>query len=218
MARLTKTDRRKRISATEEELWELAMRDTKTLRKRDVTTNEHQANSSSQASTERRYASKEKSNQEKSEEAEKARHVPIGVNRDQHLRQKGRGVAGVDRRTAERLRKGQLRIEQSLDMHGMTQTEAHAALKKFISHCSNSGYRCVLIITGKGGAKGDEVLQPTRNLSQVSGVLRKMVPRWLEERGTAELVITHMTAAKHHGGEGARYLLLRRTRQAESTK
>jgi DNA-nicking Smr family endonuclease len=107
---------------------------------------------------------------------------------------------GLDRRSAERLRRGELRIEARLDLHGMTQHEAHRALDDFLARMHQAGRRCVLVITGKGGrASGD-------------GVLRAAVPRWLNLPGNRPLLLAFAPAQPKHGGAGALYLLLRRQR------
>ncbi len=108
--------------------------------------------------------------------------------------------AGIDRANAERLKRGLHRIEARLDLHGMTQGEAHRALAAFIDASHDAGRRCVLVITGRGlGSSG-------------SGVLKSSVPRWLEEPELRRHVLAIATAQPHHGGAGATYLLLRRHR------
>ncbi len=62
-------------------------------------------------------------------------------------------AAGVDRRSAQRLTRGQLPVEAALDLHGHTQDQAHAALDRFLSEAQARGLRCVLVITGKGTTK-----------------------------------------------------------------
>jgi DNA-nicking Smr family endonuclease len=106
--------------------------------------------------------------------------------------------AGLDRRTARRLRRGELPIEDWLDLHGRTQEEAHAALGRFLAAAEAAGRRCVLVITGKG-ARGEG-----------GGVLRRMVPRWLNEPANRARVVALAPARPRDGGEGALYLLLRR--------
>lgn len=105
----------------------------------------------------------------------------------------------IDRRNWERLRHGQIRIERKLDLHGRTQTEAHGELDRFLTMASVSGLRCILVVTGKGGADG-------------RGVLRQMVPRWLDEADNRQKVLTYCPAQPRHGGDGALYVLLRRRR------
>ncbi len=109
-------------------------------------------------------------------------------------------MAGLDRRTAMKLRRGQLPIEARIDLHGMTQIEAHRALGAFLSNQQAAGRRCILVITGKGSGSGG------------SGVLRAQVPHWLNEGGNRELVLAFDYARPRDGGQGALYVLLKRKR------
>ena len=106
---------------------------------------------------------------------------------------------GLDRRTAQKLRRGQMPIEARLDLHGMTQEAAHRELSGFIARASASGKRVLLIITGKGTREG-------------GGVLRQAVPRWLAEPALRGRVLATAPALPKDGGGGAFYLLLRRER------
>jgi DNA-nicking Smr family endonuclease len=108
--------------------------------------------------------------------------------------------AGIDRANAERLKRGQHKVEARLDLHGMTQDEAHRALLGFIRAARASGKRCVLVITGRGrlgGPSGD-------------GVLRSAVPRWLDEADFRPHLLAIATARPRDGGAGALYVMLRR--------
>ncbi|MDH3701635.1 MAG: Smr/MutS family protein [Alphaproteobacteria bacterium] len=107
-------------------------------------------------------------------------------------------TAGIDRRTAENLRRGRMSIEARLDLHGMTQIEAHRALSAFVAGQHESGRRCVLVVTGKGREGG--------------GVLRSMVPQWLNATELRPRVLAFNYAQPRDGGEGALYVLLRRRR------
>lgn len=106
--------------------------------------------------------------------------------------------AGVDRATADKVRRGRYPVEARLDLHGMTQDEAHRALAGFVATSGAAGRRCVLVITGHGRSSG--------------GVLRHAVPRWLAEPGLHRHLLAIAPARPQHGGQGALYLLLRRTR------
>ncbi len=108
--------------------------------------------------------------------------------------------AGIDRRTDERLRRGELAIDGRIDLHGYTQTEAYDALCRFVDHSQRGGRRCLLIITGKG------------SISQGGGVLRGAVPRWLAEPGLRPRIVAIHRAQPQHGGDGAFYVLLKRRR------
>jgi len=104
--------------------------------------------------------------------------------------------AGVDRATAERLKRGRRPIEARLDLHGMTQAEAHRALAGFVTASRAAGRRCVLVITGHGRIGG--------------GVLKTAVPRWLGEPELRQHVLAITPAQPKDGADGALYLLLRR--------
>lgn len=110
-------------------------------------------------------------------------------------------VAGLDKRTAQRLRRGQLPIEGRIDLHGMTQAEAHANLLRFVTASAKAGRRCVLVITGKGlrGSAG-------------TGVLRSELPRWLNEPVLRPLILSFAPAQPKDGGGGAFYVYLRKAR------
>ena len=107
---------------------------------------------------------------------------------------------GLDRAKAERLRRGKLPIEATLDLHGLRQAEAHRRLGRFLADCQDAGKRCVIVVTGKGLYKEE------------GGVLRSAVPRWLNEPGNCERVLSFDYAQPKHGGTGALYILLRRRR------
>ena len=86
-------------------------------------------------------------------------------------------LPAIDRRTAERLRRGQIAIEATIDLHGFTQDEAFVAIETFLAESVQAGRRCVLVITGKGTARDG------------GGVLRSAVPRWLTEGAHREHLI-----------------------------
>lgn len=106
--------------------------------------------------------------------------------------------AGVDRATAERVRRGHYPVTARLDLHGMTQEEAHRALAGFVAASRSGGKRCALVITGHGRLSG--------------GVLKAAVPRWLAEPGFRRHVLAIAPARPQHGGDGALYVFLRRAR------
>ncbi|MEO3427824.1 Smr/MutS family protein [Pelagibius sp. CAU 1746] len=108
--------------------------------------------------------------------------------------------ADIDRRKAERLSRGKLPIEATLDLHGLRQAEAHRRLERFLAESQAAGKRCVLIVTGKGLHKEE------------GGVLRANVPRWLNEAPNRAKVLSFDYAQQKHGGTGALYVLLRRRR------
>ena len=113
----------------------------------------------------------------------------------------------MDRKRFTQLKRGQLRPEAKLDLHGMTQERAHGALARFISSAQSSGKRLVLVVTGKGKDRDAGGPIPVRR-----GVLRHTVPEWLSMPPLSAHVLQIATAHRKHGGEGAYYVYLRRSR------
>ncbi len=111
------------------------------------------------------------------------------------------GVGSWDRRLLRRLRRGDFSIQENLDLHGLTQTEARQELDQFLREAAVRGLSCVRVIHGKG-----------KNSPQGRAILRDKVPDWLSTRSNARLVIAFTSASLWDGGSGATYVLLR-TRQ-----
>ena len=87
-------------------------------------------------------------------------------------------------------------LELRLDLHGLDQDQARAALHGFIARAQEDGVRAVLVITGKG-VRGD-------------GVLRRRAPEWLAEPPSRGRVAGISPAERQHGGDGAFYVALTR--------
>jgi DNA-nicking Smr family endonuclease len=113
-------------------------------------------------------------------------------------------LAPLTRRTKKRIARGNHAIDGRLDLHGMTQAEAHDALFGFLRAKQARGAKVVLVITGKG-ARGDDG-------GGGRGVLKRMVPMWLGMSEFRGLIIGFESAAIGHGGEGALYVSLRKGR------
>jgi DNA-nicking Smr family endonuclease len=111
--------------------------------------------------------------------------------------------ADMDRRLAQRFRRGQLAIDARYDLHGMRQREAHAALNAFLAGAQARGCRCILVITGKG---------QRAPLEERTGILKAQLPRWLNEAPNRGRILAVTTAQPKHGGEGAFYILLKKLR------
>lgn len=113
---------------------------------------------------------------------------------------KSRGLPDLDRKTRRKLARGNLTIEARIDLHGMTEAQAHGALVQFLDRSFRDGRRHVLVITGKGsGGEG-------------RGVLRRAVPHWLGGKDLSRLVVSFGPAHHPHGGDGALYVRLRSRR------
>jgi DNA-nicking Smr family endonuclease len=103
-------------------------------------------------------------------------------------------LSGLDGNTARRLKRGEIAPDAKIDLHGLTEADAHRALTAFVLSAHRRGDRLVLVVTGK------------------SGVLRIMVPRWLEEAPLARVIADKRGAHVRHGGAGALYVYLRKAR------
>jgi DNA-nicking Smr family endonuclease len=112
-------------------------------------------------------------------------------------------LAPLGRRERARLSRGRNEIDARLDLHGMTQVRAHHALFGFLQRAHRDGLTFVLIITGKGKASGAE---------SERGVLRRQVPQWLSLPEFRSLVVGFEEAHIGHGGAGALYVRIRRTK------
>jgi DNA-nicking Smr family endonuclease len=126
---------------------------------------------------------------------------PVAVTQKPVTKPKEPALAPLDRRARQKLARGSEAIDARIDLHGRTQSEAHAALKRFLYRAQQDGAKTVLVITGKGGtSEGGR------------GVLKRQVPMWLALPEFRELVVGFGDAAIGHGGEGALYVRVRRAR------
>jgi DNA-nicking Smr family endonuclease len=117
-------------------------------------------------------------------------------------RPKAPPLAPLGRRMRSRLARGSEPIDDRIDLHGMTQADAHAALVHFVRRAQHRGARVVLVITGKGAQSDSDYSE--------RGILRRQVPHWLESAALRPLIIGFESAGPGHGGAGALYVRLRR--------
>ena len=111
-------------------------------------------------------------------------------------------VPKMDARAFSKMKRGKLRPEATLDLHGMTVDRAHPALIQFVMNAHARGLRLILVITGKG-QKNDGL-----------GILRMSTPTWLKQTPLAQVILDVTQAHQRHGGAGAYYIYLRRNRDA----
>jgi DNA-nicking Smr family endonuclease len=190
---LSPPPRRKRALSEEERvLWESVAKQTKPLRKRSRAAKPQLASPDSQMPVATKAAAAPK--------AHPAAKVPRAPRPD--LPPAAPPLAPLGRRERSQLSRGRKEIDARLDLHGMTQTRAHRALSGFLQRAHSEGLTFVLIITGKGrmGAESER------------GVLRRQVPQWLSLPEFRSLVVGFEEAHIGHGGEGALYVRIRRSR------
>lgn len=109
----------------------------------------------------------------------------------------------AQRKTPQRQKKGTIHVEATLDLHGLTQQQAHQSVNSFLQTACFQKKRCVLIITGKGGSLD------SRPWWEERGILRNIVPHWLESNPNKDKVQNFAPAHPKHGGNGALYVFLK---------
>ena len=93
------------------------------------------------------------------------------------------------------LNKRKIEPDGIIDLHGLKLQEAKLILKNYVFQAYNNDKRNILIITGKGLNK--------------TGVLKKEVPIWLNEREIKKILISFENAPRSFGGEGALIIRLK---------
>ena len=106
---------------------------------------------------------------------------------------------GLQNSVVRKLRRGQYPVQDELDLHGLTVSEAGVRLGNFLSYARGQRLSCVRIIHGKG------LSSPGK-----SSVLKPQVARWLRAH---EGVLAFTPARHNDGGSGAMYVLLRSRRE-----
>ena len=111
-------------------------------------------------------------------------------------------LAPIERPYRKKVQRGLIGIERVMDLHGLTQSEAHGALRGFLRMAHAEDLRLVLVVTGKG--------ERVARIDGDGGVLRRVVPHWLREYDLRGIVLGFEEASQGHGGSGALYVRLRR--------
>ena len=102
----------------------------------------------------------------------------------------------VGRRTMRKLARGGYSVQDEIDLHGMTLTEAKPRLADFIDYSATQGKLCVRVVHGKGLGSGER-----------GPVLKNAVNRWLRNWDS---VLAFVSTRQVDGGTGAIYVLLQR--------
>ncbi|MBS2026853.1 MAG: Smr/MutS family protein [Deltaproteobacteria bacterium] len=108
-------------------------------------------------------------------------------------------VPGLDPNIVRKLHRGDFAVQAHLDLHGLTQDEAKSQLAAFLTASRSRGFRCVLVVHGRGLHSKDQI-----------PVLKAGIQRWLTQGRMAKETLAFATARPHDGGAGAVYVLLRR--------
>jgi DNA-nicking Smr family endonuclease len=108
-------------------------------------------------------------------------------------------VKGLHHRILKRLKKGQIPVQDHIDLHGLTRQEAEVEVKDFLLRSHRIGLRCVLVVHGRGLNSPDSF-----------PILKENMPLWLNRGPLKRIVLAFATARPYDGGTGAVYVLLRR--------
>jgi DNA-nicking Smr family endonuclease len=122
-------------------------------------------------------------------------------------------LATFERRTAQKLGRGQMEPEARIDLHGENLENARHQLLNFLSSRRLQGYRLVLVITGKGASQfARHTLHGMTHFHapEREGKLRRELPMWLEDQQFRSHVVGFQPAHPKHGGGGAFYVKLRK--------
>ena len=106
---------------------------------------------------------------------------------------------GVQHGVFNKLKTAGYAIEAHLDLHHMTVKEARLALWTFLDRALEKDWRCVVVAHGRG----ERSPTPAR--------LKSYVAHWLVELPS---VIAYHSALPRHGGTGATYVLVRKSKKA----
>ena len=111
----------------------------------------------------------------------------------------------IDKNKLSLLKRGKIKPEKILDLHGFTSVEAKTKAIEFTKINFNLGLRLLLIITGKGKIKINDLNREERK----TGVLRKSLKSWLYESDLRPYILGIVSSHISHGGEGAFYVYLK---------
>jgi DNA-nicking Smr family endonuclease len=195
LERTDKRRHRRRLSEDEHRLWSGVTRSIAPLKRKPAGPRLHEAGSTGERVPPRRRADPAAVRHPAAKTAIKTAIKPAS--------KPALPVVGLDRRQKQRLARGTETIDGRIDLHGRTQSEAHAALLAFLRRAQAEGARFVLVITGKGSGPGS---------SGERGILKRQVPMWLRLPEFRPHVLAVEDAHAAHGGEGALYVRLRRAR------
>jgi len=107
-------------------------------------------------------------------------------------------VQGFSRKLMKKLKRGELPVQNYIDLHGLTRQEAENEVANFILESFKNGLRCVLIVHGRG-----------LNSPESLPVLKEGLPHWLNRGRVRKMVLAFATSRPYDGGTGATYVFLR---------
>ena len=100
-------------------------------------------------------------------------------------------VSFVDGNTAKKFKTSKMKIDASIDLHGLTEKEAFGIVCNFINDAYAKNFRVVMIITGNGEC------------------LKNILPEWLNAYFRS-IILCFVHPPQNKGGQGALQILLKR--------
>lgn len=120
-------------------------------------------------------------------------------------------AATLDGHWDRRLRKGLVRPDLSIDLHGHSLASAQALLDDAIGRALLRGARVLLVVAGRLRPGADRLPQMHGD-PRPRGAIRASLPDWLAYSRHADQIVALRPAHISHGGAGAVYVILRRSR------
>jgi len=108
-------------------------------------------------------------------------------------------ISGVGKNIMRQLKRGQIPVQDHIDLHGLTQKDAEIKVRDFLIRSQGRGLQCVLIVHGRGLNSPDNI-----------PVLKERLPVWLNRGPARRIVKAFASARPYDGGTGAIYVLIRR--------
>lgn len=125
------------------------------------------------------------------------------------------GAASLDGGWDRRFRRGAVRPDRSIDLHGYTLDQAHNVLERELTTAILDDVRVLLVITGKEpkeAAGRGEYYSGYGLPNRRRGVIRASIADWLAHSRHAPMIAAVRNAHPRDGGAGALYVILRRKR------
>ncbi|MBN9787930.1 DNA mismatch repair protein MutS [Pseudonocardia sp. TMWB2A] len=128
------------------------------------------------------------------------------------------GGATLDGGWDKGFRRGAIRPDRSIDLHGYTVDQAHALLERAIAAALADDVRVLLVVTGKepkGQPRHDPAYHQPAYLPDAPrrrGIIRASIADWLAHSRHAPMIAAVRNAHPRDGGAGALYVVLRRKR------
>lgn len=104
--------------------------------------------------------------------------------------------SGLQQKTINALKSGQVAIDHKIDLHGLTADSAASRLETAIAFCLENNKRVLLVIHGKGNYANN-----------IPPVLKNIVNQWVQNHSA---ILAGFSAHPKQGGSGATLVLLKR--------